>query len=317
MYEENNIHVVKPPKTKKYKKFCKMIYNIFHKKFIKKKNNKISINVHILMNILIDHLKENKDISYARNVKYTQNDFVEGIIDIINNNTYWNRYKGKVPGKYLNKKHGEYCKMGVYECLYMIIVMIYFKEAKFIKLKHQSIDTTFIRNLYGKEMIQRNVQYKSKNGIKVSSINDTNGVAISFAISKGSTNDAKIALSQLNTSFIDLETKRVNKNKRYKQNIYMDAMYHDTELLTVLKNKGYKPTTDVNIRNTKNKTKLKQLKLMKEKYLKVCKKRYIVEASFAWLHKFPKLDRFVEKTIKSYKGLLLLGSSITVSKKIN
>ena len=47
------------------------------------------------MNILIDNLKQNKNISCARNIKYAQNDFVEGIIDVISNNICRNRYKNK------------------------------------------------------------------------------------------------------------------------------------------------------------------------------------------------------------------------------
>src|ERR1700677_1542377 len=203
MKEDLKFHIIKPPSRVKYKKFCKNIYKKYHKMFVINNNNKLSIDIPILMNILIDNLKEKKNTYYARNIKYTQLDFINGIIDIINNNTYWSRYKGTVPGKYLNKKHNEYCKIGVYECLYIIILNMYFNDSKYDKLKHQSIDTTFIRNLYGVEMIQRNPQYKSKNGIKVSSINDINGVAHSFAIGKGAVNDAKIAIEQLNHSFVE------------------------------------------------------------------------------------------------------------------
>jgi Transposase DDE domain len=316
MVEKQKIHIIKPLSTIKYRKFCKMIYNKYHKSFMIIDNRTVNINIPELMNILINNLKENRDTSFARNVKYTQMDFIKGIIDVINNCTYWSRYKGKVPGKYLNTKHIEYCKLGVYEYMYFIILMIYYKKSKYQKLKDQSMDSTFIRNLYGTEMIQRNPHNKSKNGIKISTINDNTGVAHSIAIGRGATNDAKIVQEQINFSFIDTNTKNVQNNNRYRQNIYGDSQYDSKDLHDILRKKGYKPITDVNKRNTNDETKLKQLEKRKRQYLKKCHKRSITETSFGWLHKYPKLDRFVEKTVKSYSGLLMLGLAITVGKKI-
>jgi ssDNA-binding Zn-finger/Zn-ribbon topoisomerase 1 len=309
------IHIIELPKNIKYKKFCKMIYNRYNKDFINKSDEDTSINIHKLMNILIDNLSPTKNISYARNVKYSQMDFINGIIEVLLNNTYWRRYKGIVKGKYLNAKHLEYKDLGVYECMYGIISMIYFKESKFKKLKHQSIDSTFIRNLYGVELIQRNPHYKSKNGIKVSQIN-AHEVPISFAIAKGAVNDAKIAIQQIDHNLIDCETNKVKNNNRYKQKFYGDSHYHSSKLIKKLKKKGYTPITDVNIRNTKDELKKKKLEKERMKYSKVKSKRAMIEISFAWLHKYPKLNRYVEKTIKSYSGLLLLGASLTVAKKI-
>ena len=71
------------------------------------------------------------------------------------------------------------------------------------------------------------------------------------------------------------------------------------------------PITDINKRRTIDKEKLKK------KYLKESKRRAVIERSFSWLHKYPKLDRFIEKTIKSYAGLLLLGSSMIVAGKVS
>ena len=65
--------------------------------------------------------------SFATNKKYTEIDFIDGIINIIRNNTYWCRYNGKIKGTYLNKKHNEYCKLGVYECLYEVLINMYYR----------------------------------------------------------------------------------------------------------------------------------------------------------------------------------------------
>ena len=66
--------------------------------------------------------------------------------------------------------------------------LFYQKEST--KLINQSIDSTFIRNLYGTELLKRNPKYKSKNGIKVSAADDINGVPVSLAIAEESDIDS-------------------------------------------------------------------------------------------------------------------------------
>ncbi len=128
----SKVHLIKIPKHIKSKKFGKMIFQKYHKRFVFKDRCKINIDIAALMNIIVDRLKEKKNHYYSRNIKYTQIDFINGIIDIVNNNTYWNRYKGEIAGKYINKKHNEYCKLGVYECMYLVITTIYFNKSKYL-----------------------------------------------------------------------------------------------------------------------------------------------------------------------------------------
>ena len=90
MNEDKSIHIIKPSLGIKYRKFCNMIYKNYKKDFTIKKNNKVSINIPTLMNILIDKLKPIKNNSYARHVKYKQIDIINGIIDVLHNNTFWN-----------------------------------------------------------------------------------------------------------------------------------------------------------------------------------------------------------------------------------
>ena len=48
--------------------------------------------------------------------------------------------------------------------------------------------------------------------------------------------------------------------------------------------------------------------------MKKINKLLIKEISFGWIHKYSKLDRYVEKLVKSYTVLLLLRYSLIVSK---
>jgi len=323
MIPDYKVHIVELPKGAKYRKICnKLCRNSYM--FTYKEDNQLYINIPKLMEILIDRLKSKKNSKYIRNLKYTHSEIIDGIFEIIHNCTYWSRYTKTIDGKllkhygeYLRQCHRKYEKMGVYACLYKITLNIYFRKCQYEKLKEQSIDSTFIRNLYGVEMIQRNAYYKSKNGIKISTIDDKNGVPISIAVSKGAVNDAIIGLAQADSNFVPTyKPKGVKFNNRYKPTILGDSHYYHKGFKNKMKRKGYNIYTDVNIRNTKDEAILKEMEKDRRKYIKVQRKRAIKETSFGWIHKYPKLDRYVEKTIESYVGLLLLGYSLIVSKKI-
>ena len=312
MTEDPRVYILKCPPRSRH--FINKITNKSHK-FVNKSTKKLDIAK--LLNVIVDRFKPKVNTYYIRHVHHTQMETIQGILEVLDNCSYWNRYKkGDLSGEYLRKHHKLYTKWGVYGCLYKIILEIYLKRDKYFKLKEQSIDSTFIRNLYGVELIQRNPCYKSKNGIKVSAIDDRNGVAHSIAISKGAAHDSIPAKAQINHSFIDNDPNKVRRNNRYRQNIRGDTHYYAKELKLKLEKRGYNVLTDANVGNTRNKQKLREIYKIKNKYRKSSKKRAIKETSFGWLHKYPKLDRYIEKTVSSYSGLLLLGYSITLIGKI-
>jgi len=189
-------------------------------------------------------------------------------------------------------------------------------NSKSEKLKCQSYDTTFVKNLFGMEMYGRNVKYKSKNGIKISTKVDVNGVPISLAIASGNSDDGTIAALQEDYDFIDTNTKKVKNNNRYKQTILADAAYDSDKLRTKWEKKGYIVKTSVNKRNTKDPIKLKKLNDRQGEYLEMAGNRATVESLNSWVKLWPKLDRHIEKTTKSYTGILFLRLSYIVAGKI-
>ena len=113
MLRDINIYVVKNYSGRKYRKICNYIYRKYNNRFIELINGQPTINIPFLMNILVDYLEPPKNINYIRNNTYCEMDFINGIIDIINNCAFWRRYRGKVSGSYLNKIHNKYCRWGV------------------------------------------------------------------------------------------------------------------------------------------------------------------------------------------------------------
>ena len=111
--KDSKIVVIKPPTRIKYKKFCKNIYRKYSNQYISyTKDGKQAIDIPFLMDILVRKLKPHIDVSYICHKKYQEIDFINGIIEVITNCSYWNRYNGKITGKYLNKRHHEYYKWG-------------------------------------------------------------------------------------------------------------------------------------------------------------------------------------------------------------
>ena len=55
---------------------------------------------------------------------------------------------------------------------------------------------------------------------------------------------------------------------------------------------------------------------LKKKYIKIYHKRIIVENFFSWIKAYPKIDKIYEKSLESYRGLLLLGISMLIYKRL-
>jgi hypothetical protein len=58
------------------------------------------------------------------------------------------------------------------------------------------------------------------------------------------------------------------------------------------------------------------IRKLNNKQKKIYKKRTIVENYHSWIKKFVKIKSLNEKKISSYRGLLLLGISIIINRRI-
>jgi hypothetical protein len=240
----HKVEVIKPYKGRRNIRQCNWIIRRYQHKYIIIEDGQKRINIPVLMDVLVGHLKPAVNNKYVHHCKYEEIDFINGIIDVIDNCGYWARYKGKISGPYLNKRHNQYCSWGVYNYLYQIIRKHYFNDNKYGKLKYQSMDTTFVKNLYGCEIYGMSKKNKNKNGINVSFKADANGFPISVAIASANSNDVKVALQQETSLFADCNSKNVQKNNKFKQILMADAMYYTKEFRDHMESKGYTVITD-------------------------------------------------------------------------
>jgi IS5 family transposase len=250
------------------------------------------------MEQIISDLEKDKKKEYIRNIKYTTREYICEIIQVLSNSTSWRKHIGKIDGRVLNNKHNYYVKIGVYEKLHKLNLKTYLKK-NINETKVLSLDSTFIPNKNGTEKIGRNTFYKSKKGIKLTTIVDSKGIPLKMCFNKGNRHDARIAPKILN---------KLDPNKTNNKYILADKGYDSKKIRRIIRSKNYKPII------ARRKTNKKQ-KLLTKREKRIYKKRIIVENSFSWIRMFAKIDRYYEKTLKSFNGLILLAFSIIIFKR--
>ena len=71
------------------------------------------------------------------------------------------------------------------------------------------------------------------------------------------------------------------------------------------------------IQNKRNIKNMKLLRKRNKRQNEIYKKRSIIENYHSWLKKFPKIKLLYERNIYSYRGLVLLGISVLIYRRIN
>jgi transposase len=244
--------------------------------------------------------------------KHSEITYFSEILNLLYTCPYWNRYNGKISGKYLNKKHNEYIKNGIYNSLYSEVLKEYIRCKKHDIFKYISTDTSFIVNKYCTKL-KRNKFYKSKKGLKVSAIVDAKGIPLSLIVENGNVNDSKIFNETYNELMISTNANKYKKSNRHKQYFLADKGYSTKNIESFLKQKGYEPIIAFNKRNIKDKTKIKKFTKLQNS---IYKKRIVVENYFAWLKQYPKLTQVYESSMTGYLNLVYLVTSFIISNRM-
>ena len=160
--------------------------------------------------------------------------------------------------------------------MYTSVITNYIKNTNKNNFKYLSIDSQFIINKQMfKNKVGRNVQYKSKYGLRVSAIVDTIGIPIVNSINKGSEHDSKFLIQMLEKLFsIGIDTNKFKEKKKSKITIFGDKAYDSTNIRTFISNNNMNCIIDYNKRNTKN---LNKIKKITEKEKELYMKRTIIE----------------------------------------
>jgi len=320
---------------------------------IKKLNELIKLKHFSLIDFAVPIVDFLHPIKYSPNGKYNNEYFLVCILDFIEKNVSWSKYKGTIDnpinGLYLNQIHNRFCKEGIYDEIEKQLKKKYLQTDKESKLKYQIIDSSFIPNKQGafnknnylltqreknkNKLIKienlelpKNEQKKENNFINfnryngrkkyfnISVITDSYGTPLEKSISSSKEHDSLTLIRNVN-NLPELNTLRNSKINRYKQYFLADSGYDTKQNKLFLINKGYIPIIKYNRRKTKDKHIIK-MNLLKGKLKLIYKNRVIVESFFSWIKNYPVINQNYQKTIISYNGLFSLACSLIISKRI-
>jgi hypothetical protein len=192
-----------------------------------------------VFNKIIEQIYPPKDPRLQTSVKYKEIDYIKELTRFVTSgSTYWSKFKSPMD---IHKKHKHYCSLNAYEHLYSYYLNKYAKLVPKRTYKKQMIDTKFVKNILGTECVDRNPNYKNKNGFKISQETDVNGVWFSLIIANSSESDNTIALVNYENRLININTLDVKDNNKHKHYYLSDMGYDSKTNRDCLKEKGYIP----------------------------------------------------------------------------
>ena len=266
----------------------------------------------VFVNVTYNYVIEKFPKKYrfkTKNQKYGAKIVIVELLYITKTALSYKNYRGPINAKTLNRHAIFFAQHNIFENVYEIMHIQYMKYNNMSKLKIQSIDTTYIMNINGKEELGRNKHFKNKNSYKVSLIVDSNRIPLSTVINSGNKNDAKIG--EIN---IDTTKKRINElNLKCKPYMLADKMYDTNDFRQKCVENGYRPIIDYNKRNTKNK---KLIKRLTKRQRTIYKRRIGVENTNCILKKYRRVNLIYDSYLMSYKSFLYLAQCCMIQKYI-
>lgn len=289
--------------------------------------------------------KKKIDGKPGRKPKFTLRDFCKAILDVIMDNQAWCMYKGKIAHGSVRNMKDKFIVHGLFDEFFKVAVNLYLEEDKAEKLKYMSIDTSFANNKCCTETDKRNPHYANKRGAKISTLDDSTGIPLAFAVGSGNTHDLKLVEPTFDALPIDLESEKYSRSNKHKQYLTADGTYQSKKFEDSIIQRKITPivapyakqkpakqnkqkqtkqnpkkirlneTERAKIKNEetiKIKDKLKNTgkpkKKVSKKHKEIYAKRMVIENSFAWIKERPKVRTVYEKTLKSYLAIVKLAA---------
>ena len=234
---------------------------------------------------------------------------ISEILYFLDSGVCYKLYRGPLGKSTLNDHVRFFTINKIFENVYYEMHDEYKKQQKKAIFRYKAIDTSFIINKNGKESIGRNTYFKNKNCLKLSYTVDMNKIPETVIIVPGNMADCKIG--ELNIDAIDDKIKDINAE--LKPYLMADKAYDSANFRQKCIDNNHKPLIDYNKRNTKDKTKIKQLtKFEKSIYTK----RIMVENSFATTKQKKRLMIMYDSYLSTYRSFIFLSLCVKIQKFI-
>ena len=206
----------------------------------------------------------------------------------------WHLLNEKLHYTSYHKKHIEWCKLGVYDLVYNLVIKLCKFNGK--ELKNLFIDSSMIKNIKGTDAIGKNHYDRFRSATKINVVVNRQGIPLSLIFVKASVHDSTLTIKAINKINVKIIGSRVIGDKGY----------INKQHKKLLKNKSIEliyPYRKNQLTNSKE-----------EKTL--LKKRYIVEHFFSWLKNYRKIRLRYDIKISTFKGFVMLACcDIVINKR--
>ena len=123
---------------------------------------------------------------------------------------------------------------------------------------------------------------------------DANGHPLNFTLSKANWHDQRKILETIDGI-------KIGKRRRRPKRLGLDKGYDSDPLRTALRHRRIVPFAAY---RSNRKIDPARLPVKERREKRYCRQRWKVERSFAWTHRFRRLDRFLEVSQKAYRAFV-------------
>jgi len=230
------------------------------------------------------------------NSKYKLEDLLDDIMFVLKTGIAWRDLKSTIKWQSVYFHFKRFVQFNIFKMFFNKLRRMYIKS---FKCNILLIDSSFISNKYGKNIISRNKFFKNKKCNKVSIITDVNGLPLSVIINKGSIHDSQFFDKHFNDLSFLFNTNKCNfllADKAY-QSRYIRESLNCVKCSLIVPNKS----------NQKK-------KLLFDK--QIYKKRIFVEHAFQKLKSYRRINLRYDSYISTYYAFVYLCSSYMLFCKI-
>ena len=163
------------------------------------------------------------------------------------------------------------------------------------------IDSSFVNNINGNEILGRNKFNKNKNCNKISIICDDDGIPLNCIIDRGNIHDSKFFIHHVESIKNNMNLNNLFNIHDFKSKIFLaDGAYDSKFIVNYLKNNKFTSIIPKNKRNSKH-IKIDKFNMEQKK---IYAKRIRIEHLFSRLKKYRRLNNRYDKNYKRFCGTI-------------
>ena len=217
-----------------------------------------------IIDIIDSEINKSFPDNYLGRPRKTDNKYIiEKIFRVLRTGMQWRELdSSKLSPKTINNYFNKWSNIGIFHRSFRYVINFIYSHTN-IKSKYYATDTSFIKNIFGIDLLGKNPTDRGRKATKISVVVDNNGIPLSLCMFPANRNDCTLLE----------ETLKCNVIKNKKKYLYADKGYDSKKCRLIATNYGYKE--GISKRLTWNRIHNS--------------KRCIVENFFAWVKQYRRL----------------------------